>query len=314
MLVSGVSEVFVEEFETLTTSSLRTFREEVQGYMQQPPASSTCPDLYSLVSFLTPHMGPYMLAQLAQGAFLMEPFNDPSVVLDSAVHVGWFLPPNPALPAYQEAEAAALLPQRPSLKSSDGKMPLFGKLTDVMDIISALLHFSACFGIMAKASDAPDTLPAMSFLCEMMARTLHSTEIRNSLMLPFDQARVRCHHAFALVHEVLSKCLRSMTHFRAKSAAVNQGSVPAAPVGTAFSFVDESFPRRLTDLSYLALDDKSLATFAVFSPNASRKADARAPVQVRYLLLLHVLRADFVIITLTYIQCYHVLRYLGGFS
>ena len=70
MLVSGVSEVFAEEFENLTTSSLRTFREEVQGYMQQPPASSTCPELYSLVSYLTPHMGPYMLAQLVQGAAL----------------------------------------------------------------------------------------------------------------------------------------------------------------------------------------------------------------------------------------------------
>ena len=48
---------------------------------------------------------------------------------------------------------------------------------------------------MAKTSDAPDTLLSLVFLCEMMARTLQSPEIRTALMQLFDRARVRLHLA-----------------------------------------------------------------------------------------------------------------------
>ena len=93
-------------------------------------------------------------------------------------------------------------------------------------------------------------------------------------MQPFDQARVRCHHALALAHEVVSKCLKGLTNFRAKWAAIKEGVIPIDPVSHAIIYVDETFARRITELSYLALDDKSLATFAAVAPVSSANEDS----------------------------------------
>ena len=273
LAVPGVSEIYLSEFETLTANSLRTLRDELQAHMQEPPESSTCPELYTLVSHLTPHVGPYMLAQLVQGGFLLDSFNDMSVPLTVAFSLFWCLPPNQALSAYHAAENAANLPQRPSLKSTDGKMPLFGKLDDVTDVISALLHFAAMISIMCKPAAAPDHVNAMVFLCEMLARTLHAPSTRSTLMQPFDQARVRCHHALALAHEVVSKCLKGLTNFRAKRAAIKEGAIPIDPVRDAITYIDATFARRLSELGYLALDNKLLVTFA-----AVRTQPSVAPV------------------------------------
>ena len=219
---------YKQELSPSTDFGAGTLREIVQSYVASPPATSVCAALYPMVGHTTPLINNMFKQQWINGVFLTQLLGDSNIDLRSAPSLFWTLPPNQAVPGYPATAAAAISYGKPTSKRHGQQMATFGQLNEVNDIILALLHFAAAIAIMAKPADGQT--PALVLVCETMAATLHTPLVCTALQQDCSKQRERCHHAFAVIHDVLADSMTNMTHFHMKRRAVNDGKVPAALV------------------------------------------------------------------------------------
>ena len=261
----GLSDEYLHELSRSSEFGADMFKEMIQSYVVSPPATSLCAPLYHMVG----HMSPLITTQFKQhwlkGMFLTESLSDANVDVRSAPNLFWTLPPNQAAPGYSAAAATSY--GRSTGKKNEQQIALFGQLSEVNHIISALLHFAATVAVMAKPVEGQT--PVLVLICESLAATLHKNEVRVALQQDYSKQRVRCHHAFAVIHDVLADLIKNMTHFSMKQSAVIHGRVPASPVRSALQYILNTLTSRLQDLGRLKLDTDSLATLAADKSFAS---------------------------------------------
>ena len=278
----GLSDEYLHELSHSTEFGASMFKEMIQSYVSSPPSTSLCASLYHMVGHMTPLVTSTFKQQWLKGMFLTESLSDSNVDLRSYPNLFWTLPPNQAAPGFSAATAHG----KQTGKKTDQQIVLFGQLSEVNHIISALLHFAAAIAVIAKR--VVDQTPAFVLACETMAIILHRSDVRTALQKDYSKQRVRCHHAFAIIHDVLADMLKNMTNFRMKQQAVTDGTVPASTVQSALQYILSSLPSRLQDLGRLKLETDSLATFAAdrsFENLASQKqaSEQRSASTVRFL-------------------------------
>ena len=278
----GLSALYLTELSQSNEYGLSTLRDMMQAYMASPPSTSICSTLYPMVSYMTPHMTNFFKQQLVSGIFLFESMGDTGTNLASGVNLFWFLPANKAAPGYAAAVVAARSYSKAfSGKKQDQQMELFGHLSEVNHIISALLHFAAAIGVMSAPKSGQT--PAAVLVCEALAATLHTTAIRHALQQHYEKQHIRCHHAFALVHDTLASFISQMTHFQQKNLAVSTGKMPAVVFRSTLQYILTTLPSRLIDLGRLSLAKEGLVTltadttFAAVAP--AQAAPPRATTQ-----------------------------------
>ena len=288
----GLSNEYIHELSHSTEVGAGMLKEMIQSYVASPPSTSLCASLYHMVGHMTPLITNMFKQQWLKGMFRTESLSDSNVDLRLYPNLFWTLPSNQAAPGY----SAATTHSKSTSKKSDQQIVLFGQLSEVNHIISALLHFAAAVAVMAKHVDGQT--PAFVLVCETLAITLHRTDVRTALQKDYSKQRVRCHHAFAVIHDVLADLLKNMTNFRMKQNAVTDGTVPASTVQSALQYILSSLPSRLQDLGRLKLETDSLATFAAdrsFENLASQKqaSEQRSASTVRFFLMSQLLRSLF---------------------
>ena len=257
-LAPGVSMLYTDDLSPANEFGVGSLTEAIELHMGEPPATSICPHLYPMVSHLMPFINSYFKNQLVNGVFLTASMGDPTTILQGLPSVAWFLPPYHAAPGYHEAAAAATYGKRPG-KRQDQQMMLYGQAAEVNHLISALLHLAATVAVFANPPEGQT--PVLVLVCEAMALILHRQNVRMALQSDYTKLRVRCHHALALIHDILSSLIKKMTSTRTKQLASNTGRVPASPVQETFRFIRSTFEQRLRDLEHLKLDE-DLVTFA----------------------------------------------------
>ena len=133
------------------------------------------------------------------------------------------------------------------------------------------------------AALAAGQTPAAVLVCEALAATLHTTAIRHALQQHYEKQQIRCHHAFALVHDTLASFISQMTHFQQKNLAVSTGKMPAVVFRSTLQYILTTLPSRLIDLGRMSLAKEGLVTltadttFAAVAP--AQAAPPRAATQ-----------------------------------
>ena len=104
-----------------------------------------------MVGHMTPLINTMFKQQWISGVFFMQSLSDTNADVRSAPNLFWTLPSNQAAPGY--SAVAAISYSKSTGKRHKQQMSLFGQLSVVNHIISALLHFAAAIEIMAMPAE-----------------------------------------------------------------------------------------------------------------------------------------------------------------